>query len=35
VEPLYVPTADNIADMFTKPLERVKFLGLRKELGLQ
>jgi len=34
IEPFYVPSADNLADMFTKPLDRVKFVGLRDQLGM-
>lgn len=30
----YVPTKDNIADIFTKPLEKKQFTRLRKFLGL-
>jgi hypothetical protein len=30
----YIPTRDNIADIFTKPLERTQFTRLRQFLGL-
>lgn len=35
IEPIIVPSAENVADMFTNPLEHVKYLGLRRELGLR
>jgi hypothetical protein len=34
VDPVYVPTAENVADMFTKPLEKPKFLKFRYGLGM-
>ncbi len=34
IEPEYVPSSENIADVFTKPLEKVKFVKLRGALGL-
>ena len=30
----YVPSADNVSDMFTKPLGRVKFEKFRRRLGI-
>lgn len=35
IVPLYVPTQDNVADAFTKPLQRVKFRKFRREMGLR
>uniref|UniRef100_A0A6U2FMK2 Uncharacterized protein n=1 Tax=Chlamydomonas euryale TaxID=1486919 RepID=A0A6U2FMK2_9CHLO len=31
----HVPTKDNVADLFTKPLEKIKFSGFRDKLGVQ
>lgn len=30
----YVPTEDNVADFFTKPLARERFHALRRQLGI-
>jgi hypothetical protein len=35
IDPVYVPTAENVADVFTKPLERPKFLKFRLGLGMR
>jgi len=34
VKPTFVPTGDNVADMFTKPLDRVKFAKFTQGLGM-
>ena len=30
----YIPTSEMVADIFTKPLERIKFEKFRSELGV-
>ena len=35
IEVVQVDTNDNIADIFTKPLGKVKFIGFRDQLGLE
>ena len=30
----YIPSSKNLADIFTKPLTRIKFLELRQHLGM-
>jgi hypothetical protein len=34
IEPIYCPTEDQISDIFTKPLGRIKFTKFRDELGI-
>lgn len=34
VQPTFVPTHENVADMFTKALDRVKFAKFRKAIGM-
>ena len=31
----YIPTRENIADIFTKPLNKSQFLNLREKMGMR
>jgi len=31
----YIPTRENIADIFTKPLDKSRFLNLREKMGMR
>jgi len=35
IDPEYVPSAQNVADVFTKPLEKAKFEQFRESLGMK
>jgi hypothetical protein len=35
VKIVYIPTTDQLADIFTKPLDKQNFLRLRNKLGLR